>query len=123
MSICDNNILEIIGEFSGLKIKDDRRFKQATPGTIRIRGLSQKLHHWEPVYEKVSLEACKEHNKTPTIWQEAWKKKNLKIRDWIPFTNQYSGPFYLICPDDFTTYGLQISVYHFFGKRYFVYKA
>ena len=123
MSICDNNILEVIGSFAGLSLKDDRRYKKPTCASIRIRGLKRKLDHWEPIFKKVSDEAIQSHSEIETIWQESWKQKNLKIIDYLPLANKFSGPFCIVCPDDLTTIAMKIKVYNFFGDRYFIYKA
>ena len=123
MSICTNEILNIIGEFSGLKMKDDRRFKKPTTGTIRIRGLELRLNHWEGIYKKVPLQAVAEHNDIgyPVNLKEkhAWERKYLELVDYVPFAQQFSSPFYIASPDDLTTIALRISTYNFFGDRYF----
>ena len=130
MSICNNNILEIIGSFAGLSLKDDRRYKKPTCASIRIRGLNRKLDHWEPIYQKVSDNAiisikylCREEIDCPIEikLKHAWRKKNLEIIDYLPLANKFSGPFCIVSPDDLTTIALKIRVYDFFGNRYFIY--
>ena len=42
-------LLDLVGEFSGLILQDDRRFKKATLRVIRIRCSGQKLRDWSEI--------------------------------------------------------------------------
>ena len=66
-------LLDLVGEFSGLILKDDRRFKKATLRTIRIRNTRKALKGWltlgycsgkldDPTYRATSF-------KIPVYWK------------------------------------------------------
>ena len=90
MSICDNNILEVIGSFAGLSMKDDRRYKKRTTGAIRIRGLNRRLNHWAPIYEPISNDAIQSHNEIGSC--SILEKKELENHRLSPPRKQIFWP-------------------------------
>lgn len=76
-TICSNVILECIGQFAGLVMKDDRRYKVRTPGTIRIRGNNEKLKAWAPVRKMPNEDEWTEIN---NLCRDEWDGK---VFDWL----------------------------------------